>query len=478
MKAETSPATQSDLTTQEGAGSAVGTAPGLKGRAAAPSRKVLAGGRKLLPQITRVAYDDRVGRLLLSVLLAVLLWFYVVNLENPVQTSTFKALPLDVRGGANGLRVVNSLPIVDAEVQAPASTINTLRSTDVRPYVDLSGLGPGEHVLPVHADIAVVQPGGVSVNLSPATVSLQLEVPSSHTYPVTVKMNGTPAIGYGVEPAQVEPAQVKVIGSKEAVDQVNRVLVPVDVDEKAGTQRAVATPVAQDAAGNEVKGVIFDPPTVQIVVPIKLLLNYKAVPVRVPIVGQPGAGYRVSAIAVDPTNVTICCSPNLQDTLQFLDTRPVAITGATYSVITTTELLLPPGIALYPGQAKTVSVTVNVEPLVTTLQLSVAPTANGLAPGSTAVISPNKLDVILAGTFDQLQSLKPTDVQAYVDVQGKSPGTYELPLQVVVPQGVKVDKMAPDHVTVTVLSSLQSTATAGLPTETAVPPIGTAVPTP
>src|SRR5206468_7163293 len=159
--------------------------------------------------------------------------------------------------------------------------------------------------------------------------------------------------------------------------RATHVVVQVDVDGKASTQQGLKAPVALDANGQEVKGLAFDPPTVQVVVPIKLLLNYKAVPVRVPLLGQPAPGYGVSLIAIDPTNVAVCCSPNLE-TLQFLNTQPVAITGTTTSVITSTKLLLPAGVELYPGQPQQISVTVSVEAQQTTQLMSLVPTLDGL----------------------------------------------------------------------------------------------------
>jgi YbbR domain-containing protein len=430
--------------------------------ATARERRPIRPFRDLLPNI---GLDDRLGRLLLSIVLALLLWFYVTSLENPEQTTVFKNLVVEVRGAASDLKVMNTLPPIDVSVQAPQTIMNTLRASDVHPFVDLSGYAEGVHDIPVRAQVAG-QPPGVQVSLSPNKLQVQIEVQVTRVVSVAVAINGTPAFGYGLEPAQVDPGQVQMIGTRDIISRVARVIVPIDVDEKAGTQRGFRTPLAVDDAGKEVAGVTFSPDRVQVVVPIKLLLNYKVVPVRVPVEGQPASGYRVSAITVDPTNATVCCSPNLLEPLQFLETNPVAITGTTSTVITTTQLILPAGVELYPGQSKVISVTVSVDTPETTFQLSVAPTLEGVQDGLTAIISPNRLDVTLAGTLAQVQSLKPTDVKALINVQGRGPGTYELQPQIVLPQGVKLEQLSPDNVTVTLLAP------------TPVPPTYTVVPAP
>ena len=132
--------------------------------------------------------------------------------------------------------------------------------------------------------------------------------------------------------------------------------------------------------------------------------------------------------------------------VDFIPTQPVAITGATTTVVTTTALLLPPNVQVYPGQPVAVTVTVNVEVLQTTLQLSVIPTVQGMLPAYNFVASPNKLEMTLSGTFSQLQGLSPSDVRAVIDAGGRGAGTYSLTPQITVPQGVKlVSSPRPDY---------------------------------
>ncbi len=401
--------------------------------------------------------DDKLGRILLSIVLSVLLWFYVVNLENPEQTTQFPGLNVEVRGIGSNLKVVSTIPTVDASVQAPQNVMNTLQKSDIRPYVDLTGLEGGVYKdVPLRGQIVGNQAGNVQVSFSPSRIEVQLEVQATRTFSVSAQTNGTPPVGYGLEPTanQVQPAQVRVSGNQEAISRISQVIVTVDVEGKAVTQTQSEKPQAYDSDKKEITGLTFDPPTVQVVVPIKLLFNYKVVPVRVPLQGQPAPGFRVSAIVMNPNNATICCSPGVLDPVQFLETNPVSITGTTSTVETTTQLLLPAGVDLYPGpgQTKDVRVTISVEVLETTLQLSVAPTIDGVPNGYTGVVSPGKMDLTLAGTFSQLQSLRPTDVRAVVNMQGRGAGTYNVQPQILVPQGVKVESSSPISVSVTLVA--------------------------
>lgn len=431
--------------------------------------------RSRLPVIPAFSLDDRFGRLMLSVVLAMLLWFYVINLENPEQTTVFKGLAVEVRGTGNNLKVINPVPAVDSIIQAPQDVMGSFRPADIKPYIDLTGLQEGVHEIPLHVEVSGARAGAAQVSLSPNTVQVQLEAQTSSEHLVVAQIAGTPAFGYTVEPAQVEPGRVKVSGSKEAVARIAQVVAQVDVDEKAGTQRGFRIPVALDSSGKEITGVTFEPQTVQVSVPIKLLFNYRVVSVHPNVVGQPAPGYRVLAITFNPTNVTVCCKPEVLDPLQSLDTTPITITGATSIVTSTTDLILPQDVELYPGQKKTVDVTVTFEKLVSTLQVSVVPTVEGVGDSLSVVISPDKFDLVLSGTFDQLQSLKPADIRAVVSMAGRGPGTYDLQPQVILPEGVKLQSATPLRVTVTLIAPTAVPPT--VPPPTAVPPTQTAVPT-
>ena len=376
-----------------------------------------------------------------------------------------------MRGLSTGLKLINTLAPIKVTVQAPQNILTALRPGDVHPYIDLAGVSAGVHTVPIQVEVLNPQANSMSVSTNPDSVQVQLEIEATRDLPVEVRISGTPAFGYSVDAAQADPGTVRITGAQEIVGRVAKVIVTVNIDAQGGTQRGSRTPVALDENGNEITGLTFTPQRIQVVVPIKIGLTYKVVGVRADTRGQPAPGYRVSAITTDPNTITICCSPDVLKGIQFLDTLPVPITGTTSNVITQTQLLLPTDVELYPGQTKTISVTVAVEPLVTTLQLSVAPTVEGAPEGAGVIVSPDRLNLTLAGTFDQLQGLKPTDVRAVIDVSGKGPGTYELQPQIIVPQGVKLESSSPESTTVTIL------APTPVPTNTPTPqPTPTAQP--
>lgn len=446
-------------------------------------------GRSILEQLlegmNRVArslsLDERLGRIILSGVLAVLLWFYVTGLENPAQLTSFRGLTVEMRGIEANLKAINTLPPVTADVsfQAPQNVLSTLESNDIQPYINVSGLGAGVHRVPVQVDFS----GGIENSLSnlsitPADVQVQLEVQATRSFTVEASIIGTPAFGYELEQAQVEPGVVSVNGSESAIERIVSVVATVDVADKVTTQRGLRSPIALDEAGQEIVGLMFTPATVQVIVPIKGSLSNRLVPVRVPIQDNPAPGYSVNDIKIEPTNVTLCCAPNnILEEVDSVSTNPISIAGITESIVTTATLILPAGVELYLGQSNTVTVTVSVETFDTTWQISVSPVLEGLPDGFAAVVSPTSIDVTLSGTFAQFQALTPADVSAIIDVAPLDAGTYEITPVINIPGDITLVSVNPPNVTLSIIaptpvpptpSSTPTTEPTPLPTFTAV----------
>jgi YbbR domain-containing protein len=413
-----------------------------------------------------VELDERLGRLGLAVILAVLLWFYVVNLENPAQTTSFRDLPIDVRSTASNLRVISPLPTVDVTIQAPQNLMSNLSPADVHPYIDLSTMSEGVHEVPIRIETGGLPPESLTVNVEPREVQVQLQLQVTKVFSVAAQIEGTPPLGYKYDPAQVTPSNVQVTGSQDAIDRISKVVVPVNIDRQTTRVQGSRTPRAVDADGRDVANVTFEPANVQVLVPIEPYVRSKSVSVFPVVVGQPASGYRVASLTADPNNVQVCCSEEVLGPIDFLKVAPVSITGTTSTIVTTTQLILPPGVDLLPGQSRDVTITVQVEELQSTIELSVAPSVQGVPAGYATFVSPDRVDVTLQGSFNRLQQIAPADVRVVANVSGLGEGAHEVTLQTIVPDGVTLQRISTDQATVTLVAP------------TPVPPTATTQPSP
>ncbi len=422
---------------------------------------------------------ERLSRLGLAFVLAALLWFYVLNLENPAGNTSFNRIPITTRGLGTNLSLATDLGTTLITAGAPADVLARLRAADFAATVDLSGRGPGTYLMPV----TVVPPVGVTnTGAEPATVSVQIEEVAERTLPVQVRALGRPGLGYRIETQQVRPTQVVVRGRKDAVEQIDALVAEVDVEGKQGTQAGDVRPKVIDFAGREISGVDFNPQYVNVTIAIQQLLGYKTLPIRVPVEGAPAPGYRVTDIAIQPTTLTAYGLPGALEPLNFLETLPLSINGATQTVTRDISVTLTNSLTLYPpGTSNLINVRVVIEEISTKTSLSVLLERTGLARGLISVESPDRVDVTLSGPFDALQNLKPDSVRATLDLSSYGEGTHRITPTITLPPHTTIKGIVPDVVTVTISSLPTPTATAtatavALPLSPALPFVPSAEP--
>ena len=112
-------------------------------------------------------FADRLGTLLLSVVLALIIWLIATNQQNPVIQDVLEdPLPVSVRGLTGYVEPIQDLSELTAEVtvRSPEQSWETLDVNDFNAYIDLTGLPPGEHVVPVQANVVDTQVKIVSLN--------------------------------------------------------------------------------------------------------------------------------------------------------------------------------------------------------------------------------------------------------------------------------------------------------------------------
>ncbi|MDQ3929076.1 MAG: hypothetical protein M3328_08010, partial [Chloroflexota bacterium] len=225
-------------------------------------------------------------------------------------------------------------------------------------------------------------------------------------------------------------------------------------------------PRAIDSEGRDVTGVTFQPATVQVLVPIETYVRSKTVGVLPSVIGQPAAGYRVVLLTADPNNVQICCTEEALGPIDNLNVVPVPITGTTSTIVTTTQLILPPGVDLLPSQSRAITVTVQVEEFQSAIALSVAPVVQGAPAGYGTFVTPERVDITLQGSINRLQQIAPENVRVVANVSGLGAGVHQVTLQTILPEGVTLQSISANEATVTLVAP------------TPVPPTATPQPSP
>jgi YbbR domain-containing protein len=414
----------------------------------------------MLPILRNIAKN--LPTLLLTFALSIAVWVSAVTHENPNEERLYpRSVSVEVVGKEPNLVIVSNIPsTVSVTLVAPATVWDQLlrEQSPVRAVIDLSNLGPGEHQVPVQIQVSV-SPVRV-VSFTPSSVDLTLDTVVSSLFPVQIVLRGEPAIGYQAGTPQISETSVSVSGPSSLVDQVQEVRAILDITGASENIDRSLNLEAVDINGDAVQNVTITPSVVEVTLDIKQLGGYRNVVVKVVTSGQVSSGYRVTNISVFPPAVTVFSNdPNLVEQLPgYVETETLDLTGLKDDLDVFLSLNLPPGVTLVGDQ--TVEVQVGIAAIEGSITLeNMKVNIAGLSEGLTAEVSPATVDVILSGPLPVLDTLRSTDINIVINLEGVGVGVYQrIPQVQINAQDVRVQSILPASLEVKVSGATTPTA--------------------
>ncbi len=354
----------------------------------------------------------------ISVVIAIGLWFFVINDENPTIRMTYSDIEIDYLNEdllqEEGLVVADSdMPVtVKVVLQGRRTDLLAIKSSDITATADVSQCTKGDN----YVDVEVHTPSSATVaSVKPAQVRLTIESLISRERDVNVVFNGTASGDTEAVCKRISPEKITVTGASSAVSSVENLRAVVNVSEVEAEEQTLEvrlTPV--DESGNEVTGVSLSQTTADVTVQ---LYATKTVPLTVETAGTADPKLDVSVEA--PESVEISCSEDQIDQIEEVTTEPVDITGVTERTEISLNPLLPDGVRLTSGK-KTVSavITVRKRPSKTFEYEAEDLQKLNLAEGMTADISDKSVTLTVYGKDEDLETLEASDFTLQLDCSG------------------------------------------------------------
>ena len=337
--------------------------------------------------------------------------------------------------------------------------------------VDLAGVVavPGAPSVSLPVDVRSVDPAIQVIDFSPSRVAVRLDPLVSREVPVTVDL-GTVPPGLDVRDPVVSQDPVTVSGPDSAVRSVAAALARVRLDPSGIDVNETVGLVPVDARGEIVGGADVQPSAVRVTIQIGSQLSTKTLPVSPVVTGTPASSVEITSVDVQPALVTVEGEADALAGLVSIDTRPVAISGATTDVETAVGLDLPEGVAALGVDQVRVMIAIRPRTGTRTFEAGVQVVNGGLDRFYQPAI--DRVLVTVGGTLAALDAVDPTRIVARLDVAGLDPGTAPVPVTVRLPAGVTLVAASPLEVTVTV-TPLATLA----PPPATLPPIPSPAPT-
>jgi YbbR domain-containing protein len=398
------------------------------------------------------------GNILLSIILALVVWVVAVNEANPNRQDVFRSIPIVyINQPPNTIVYDPSATAVDVTLRAPESAWAMLNARVMSATIDLSRPETGDQAREVTFNVPdrTVR----VVRIDPLTIRLKLEPVGRTEVPVSVNLIGEPALGYRLRDTVTDPDRVSVTGPASWVNQVTHVAAEFSVQNARATLSETLALKPVDASGQVVPNVKIDPDRTQLSVGIEQLGGFRDLAVKIELTGTIASGYRIVDVNVTPPVVTMFGAPAALESMQgFVETERINIKGAQATVEKDALLNLPPGVTMLGQQ--TVRVSVKIEPIVGSLTVPSRPITIGLQSGLAARVAPESVDVILVGALPVLDTLKlDRDVRVILDLSDLGIGTYQLTPTVETPVGIVAQSILPSKLQVTIDRAPRETPT-------------------
>jgi YbbR domain-containing protein len=366
---------------------------------------------------------------LFAFILALAVWAVAVTSNDPSKQQAYPGtVTVEVVGQSPDLVVTSTLPqSVAVTLRAPTSIWTSLinEKAPVRAIVDLSGLGEGDHTVPIQIEVGIKPAEIVSYN--PRSVEIKLEQLATAQFTINVVNKTNPAIGYQAGTPKLDQQTATISGAVSLVNQISEIRATVDLQQATSDINQQVTLKAYDQNGQLVSGVAITPEKVVVSESVAQLGGFRNVVVKLATSGQPATGYRLTSISVNPPTVTVYSTdPKLVETLPgYVNTESVNLQGLKDDLNQQIGLILPDGITVVGDPSVNVQVSISaVENSLSLANIPVKP--SGLAENLTAVISPANADIIIAGPLVTLNTVSVTDLQVLIDLTGMQPGRYTI----------------------------------------------------
>jgi YbbR domain-containing protein len=374
------------------------------------------------------------GLKILSLLVAVLVWVVILNVDDPVTTDTFNDIPvtkINENALAQNDKVyeVVSGDTVDVKVKGKRSIIESLKNSDFQAVADLSELSI-TNAVPI--DVTVPKYGdNVEVVKENYTMQVSLEDLDSQQFRIDVVTTGSVPDGYYIKDKTTSPNIIEVSGAESVVNKIKEVVVEVNVSNERESFKKTAVPKVYDKNGTLMDSSNITLNYEEVDASIELLKT-KTVNLFIEVKGTPYYGYIYKAPKYEPHQVVIAGKQEELDKVQY-------IMGEYYINYQKTDIedkvniadFIKNDVILIDGN-QTAVINIDIEKLKSkdvSLNNSDIELKN-IPAGFTAVLNNiEPIQVEVMGEDEQLLNISKYNLEPYIDLSDADIGTKQFNIQ-------------------------------------------------
>ncbi len=285
---------------------------------------------------------------LLSLLLAILLWNYVVT-SNTSITRQKSISGLNGYLANQGTLAANKLALLDSaeemmrditvRIEAPQAEFSRVSADNVKVTLDLSSVRTaGTQQVPLKATTAY----GRVLSVYPETLKLTFETLDSRVIPVNVQASGEKSDDLWYSVSRTNPVSITVSGAASVVRSLTQARVNSDVTGATETYMRAEPYALINSEGEQVSQAMLSCSSSSITVTMEIYptkdVPIAALPENV-IIGSPAKGYEITDISIQPETITVAADQELLNGINELYIEPISVEGSTQSISARAKLI-------------------------------------------------------------------------------------------------------------------------------------------
>ena len=384
---------------------------------------------------------NKIVAFLLSLLVSLGMWLYVVNYISPESEAMFYNIPVVFEGetvlnNERNLMVTGiSSTTVNMKISGNRSDLNKLNSSNIIVKVDMSKIyDPGEsHLLYTYSFPGDVSSSAVTVeNKFPSTITVTTDTKLTKRVPVKMVYTGSAPEGFitDTENAVLDYNFVNVTGPGAVVDLIDHARIDVDLSAYSATisESFVYTLCDADSQPVDAEQIVTDVGEIYLNLTIQ---RFQVATLKLNVTYGGGADENNTFITLTPATIRVSGSEKVLENLTELIVGSVDLSTLDEDTMLTFPITLPDGVTNLSGVAS-VTASINFENL-TTKKFTVNNIRVINVPEGMAYDLMNEaLEVTLRGNPVLMGSLNPEDISVVVDLSDKEAGTFTVKAAIVI----------------------------------------------
>lgn len=382
---------------------------------------------------------NNISRLLLSVVVAFCLWFYVITVVSPGSEETFHNIPVVFQGEVlledRGLIVTDGKEAtITLELSGNRTDLNKLDSTSITVIADMSKIyEAGEHRI----GYDILYPGTIAsdafqeLSKTPSRITLTVEQLVTKEIPVNVTYTGTVPSNCiaDTQNAELDYETVLVEGPASVISQIAQARFTVDITDRSESFNESYRYTLCDAEGNAVDASMVRTNVAEVSLTL-LIQHVKEVPLVVNVIDGGGATVQTTDIVLSTPTIKIAGSAAALELIDQIEVGKVDLAQYMRDTEITFPLTIPANVTNLTG-VTTVTVSVKFPDLrILTLKVTEFEAQN-VPEGLVAEIVTQELSIRVRGPRELVEALTAEDIRILVDLTDRELGTFTVKAEVV-----------------------------------------------